>query len=101
MNNIPTYEKRYSYSIEVLLYLHCEYSTITTKDAQDLLYLSETHSSNVLRHMWRKGWVERRIEYTKPHGRHFIYTMAEKGYNLLEWLDKKGIIDLPEIVDWH
>ena len=80
MSDIPVFEKKYAYSIDVLLYLHCEYSRITTRDVQDLLYLTQPHASNLLRHMWRRGWLERKIEFIKPRGRHYIYIMSKKGW---------------------
>ena len=94
MSNIPVIEKNYSYSVEVLLDLYYDYSTIRTKDLQDLYYISQIHASNILRRMWRKGWVERKLQFVKPRGRYYEYRMSEKGYNLLKWLDSKGVLKL-------
>ena len=43
--------------------------------------------------MWKKGWLSREIEYTKPHGRRFRYRMTEKGGNLFLWLEDNGVFE--------
>jgi DNA-binding MarR family transcriptional regulator len=85
-------KKEPSYSARVLWTLY-HYETLTTKEVVDIFRLTESHASNVLREMWKKGWLSRKIEYTKPHGRRFIYRMTEKGVNLFLWLGNKGVFE--------
>jgi len=61
----------------------------------DILDISLEHASNLLRTMWGKGWLSRKIEYIKLHGRCYRYYMSAKGRNLIEWLDSIGVTDLP------
>ena len=89
-------KKEPAYSVEILWMLYHPYDTITSKDVENELWISLPHASNLLRYMWRKGWLSRKLEYLKPHGRHYRYTMTEKGCNLIEWLDSRGVIELPK-----
>ena len=80
-----------SYSVQVLLSL-IEWEKITTKDAGDLLYISQEHASNLLRIMWKKDWLTRKVMYKKPRGRYFEYKISQKGIKLLRWLrDEKSL----------
>ena len=74
-------------------YLYYDYDTATTKDVDDLCYISESHASNLLREMWKKGWLSRKVEYVKPHGRRFRYHMTQKGLDLFLWLCDKKVFE--------
>lgn len=90
---IPKFEKKYSYAVYILQYLHYELDTITSKDVQEFLRLSLSHSSNLLIRMWRKGWLKRDLEIVKPHGRRFKYRLTQKGTDLLLWLREQGLFE--------
>ena len=59
----------------------------------DILNISKPHASNILREMWRKGWLSRRVEYIKPHGRRFKYRLTKKGGDLFLWLRDQGVFE--------
>ena len=88
-------KKEPAYSVQILRLLYFTYDTIITKEVGDVLWISDAHASNLLRYMWGKGWISRKLEYLKPHGRRFRYTITDKGYNLIVWLESQGVIELP------
>ena len=95
MINKSQTNKETTYSVYILGYLYHRYNSFTTKDVSDIFRISYAHASNILRTMWGKGWLSRKLEYVKPHGRRYRYFMTEKVRNLIEWLESKGVIDLP------
>lgn len=86
-------KKEPSYSACVLWELCYHYETLTTNRVGNIFWLTDSHASNILREMWKKGWLSRKIEYTKPHGRRFRYRMTEKGGKLFLWLENKGVFE--------
>ena len=85
--------KNPSYSAFILEILDDPYCSVTTNSVSDMFNISYQHASNILREMWRKGWLSRKVEYRKPKIRYYIYDITEKGYNLFLWLYKKGVYD--------
>lgn len=88
-------KKDLAYSVEILWQLYYPYDSITTKDVHNIFWISDQHASNILRSMWGKKWLSRKIEYTKPHGRRYRYFITKKGVELIEWLESKGVVELP------
>lgn len=84
-----------AHSVEILWQLYSQCDSITTKDVGNILWISDQHASNILRSMWGKKWLSRKIEYTKPHGRRYRYFITDKGVELIEWLESKGVVELP------
>jgi hypothetical protein len=87
-NKCPSYS---ALILEILGNPYVDY--ITTNDVVDGFRISYQHASNILREMWRRGWLSRKVEYRKPRIRYYRYYITEKGDNLLVWLYKKGVYD--------
>ena len=82
-----------SFSALILELLSHPYDSLTTEDVGNIFWLTDQHASNILREMWKKGWLSRKVEYAKPRRRHFRYHMTEKGYNLFLWLSERGVFE--------
>lgn len=82
-----------SYSALILELLSYPYDSLTTNDVANIYWLSDQHASNILRQMWRKGWLSREVKYRKPRRRYYRYYITEKGYNLFLWLSERGVFE--------
>ena len=63
---------------------------LVVEDVQTLLYHCRmSHASDVLRNLWKKGYLKRRRIKRKRGGKKYKYTISKEGEKVAKWLQNQ------------